>query len=95
MQRKLHFGKTQKFMAFFFLLFKQFPFLIAIRILWIESTRRIFDRYAVLGYAAGGEDRLVASIFPTPGFCRLGSQKIEVQHLDNKSRIAGWEIINI
>ena len=55
-------------MAFFFLLFKQFPFFIAIRILCVESMRRFFDRHAELGYAVGGEDRLVASIFPTPGF---------------------------
>ena len=55
-------------MAFFFLLFKQFPFFTAIRILCVESMRRLFDRHAELGYAAGGEDRLVASFFAKPGF---------------------------
>ena len=55
-------------MAFFFLLFKQFPFFIAARILWVESMRRFFDRHAEFGYAAGGEDRLVASFFARPGF---------------------------
>lgn len=55
-------------MAFFFLLFKQFPFFVAIRILWVESMRRFLDRYGEIGYADAGEDRLIAAFFPSPGF---------------------------
>ena len=83
-------------MAFFFLIFNQFPFFIAIRILLIESMRRFFDRYAQLGYAAGGEDRLVSSIFPTPGFY----VDVGCNHPTNYSNTfmlykRGWHGINI
>lgn len=83
-------------MNFFFLLFKQFPFFTAIRILWVESMRRFFDRNAELGYAAGGEDRLVAAVFPTPGFY----VDVGCNHPANYSNTfmlykRGWHGINI
>ncbi len=83
-------------MKFFFLLFKQFSFFTALRILFVESVRRLFDRYGELGYAASGEDRLVASIFAKPGFY----VDVGCNHPANYSNTfmlykRGWRGINI
>jgi FkbM family methyltransferase len=83
-------------MAFFLLLFRQFSFFTALRILLVESMRRLFDRNAELGYAASGEDRLVASIFAKPGFY----VDVGCNHPTNYSNTfmlykRGWHGINI
>jgi FkbM family methyltransferase len=83
-------------MAFFLLLFRQFSFFPALRILLVESMRRLFDRDAELGYAASGEDRLVASIFAKPGFY----VDVGCNHPTNYSNTfmlykRGWHGINI
>jgi FkbM family methyltransferase len=83
-------------MAYFLLLFQQFSFFTALRILLVESVRRLFDRHAELGYAASGEDRLVASIFGKPGFY----VDVGCNHPTNYSNTfmlykRGWRGINI
>ena len=78
------------------MLFRQFPFFVALRILCVESMRRIFDRSAELGYAASGEDKLIASIFARPGFY----VDVGCNHPTNYSNTfmlykRGWHGINI
>jgi len=47
------------------LLFRQFPFLAALRMLIAEAARKVFDPYGVLSYGQTGEDCIIAALLGT------------------------------
>ena len=80
------------------ILLRQFPIFVVLKLFWVETSRKLFDRYGVTSYSQQGEDRIIETILKNIS----GGFYVDVgcNHpfsLSNTARLyrRGWRGLNI